>query len=128
MSIELKDPDSNLNSLVDQEQEEMLMRMKLNKDLSEPETVEVVSPLVLGDGTVNYLQTTTTTEVLRTKGFQVTTNNRLSLNDKMKNVLFSLIFLLGHWNCNSCRDIKLIDDPLFEEQILFGVIVLLVLD
>lgn len=81
MSIELKDPDSsNLNSLVDAEQEHLLLRMQLNKDLSGSETVEVVSPLVLGDGTVNEV---------RTK-FQVS-DNRMSLNDKMKNVLVELL-------------------------------------
>lgn len=99
MSIELKDPDSQLNSLVDPEQEQMLLRMKLSKDLSEPETVEVVSPLVLGDGSVSYIQSyeTTTTEVRPIK-FRLADNNnssgsgnRLSLNDKMKNVLVELL-------------------------------------
>lgn len=93
MSIELKDPDSNLNSLVDPEQEELLLRMKLNKDLmAPPETiVEVVNPLVLGDGSVNYIDTSsvTTEDMMRPK-FQVT-DNRLSLNDKMKNVLVELL-------------------------------------
>lgn len=93
MSIELKDPDSsNLNSLVDSEQEELLLRMRLNQDLSEQEIVEVVSPLVLGDGSVNYIQTTTmttTTDLTRPK-FQLS-DNRLSLNDKMKNVLVELL-------------------------------------
>lgn len=97
MSIELKDPDSQMNSLVDAEQEQLLLCMKLNKDLSEPETVEVVSPLVLGDGTVSYIQSfETTTTVLSTSTdtrpikFQLT-DNRLSLNDKMKNVLVELL-------------------------------------
>lgn len=90
MSIELKDPDSNLNSLVDAEQEQYLLRMKLNKDLSEPETVEVISPLVLGDGSVNYLLSSETTSELTRPKFQLD-NNRLSLNDKMKNVLVELL-------------------------------------
>lgn len=91
MSIELKDPDSNLNSLVDPEQEQMLLRMKLNKDLSDPETVEVVSPLVLGDGSVNYLQTTVETTLTEVRPKFQMADNRLSLNDKMKSVLVELL-------------------------------------
>lgn len=90
MSIELKDPDSNLNSLVDPEQEVLLLRMKLNKDLSTPDTVEVVSPLVQGDGSVNYLSYDSSVDMSMRPKFQVA-DNRLSLNDKMKSVLVELL-------------------------------------
>lgn len=87
ISIELKDPEESLSL----NSEEMLLKMKLSPDLNDPAVVEVVNPVLIGDGSVNYLRyAQEDSPPQQRRSFHVE-DNRLSLNDKMKSVLQELL-------------------------------------